>query len=275
MSSRDRNVQSRADAFFDETASYWRDVYDRHGIEGAIYRQRRDKVLDLVDVLHPGPGARLLEVGAGAGWLSVALAGRGHRVHAVDSSPEMVRLIVERSRAQGHDERLSAGVEDVHRLSFAAKSFDLVVAVGVLPWLHRPEQAVAEMARVLRPGGGLVLTADNPARLNVLTEPRGHPLLFPVRTLRRVWRERRQGPSTSAVSRQHSRAQIGRMIVGAGLDVVAGQTLGYGPFTFNGHPLLSDERALGLHRRLQALADRGAPGLRTAGWHYVVGARKP
>lgn len=238
-----------------------------------IYRQRREKVLDLVDLLCPETEARLLEVGAGAGGLSVALAARGHRVCAVDSSSEMVRLISQRSRREGQEARLTAGVEDVHRLSFGAESFDLVVAVGVLPWLHRPDRALAEMARVLRAGGALVLTADNRARLNALTEPRGHPLLLPVRTLRRAWRQRRAIPAT-ALSRQHGRHQIKRLLADAGLVMVVAQTLGYGPFTFNGRPLLSDEQALRLHRRLQALADRGAPGLDATGWHYVVGARK-
>ena len=79
------------------------------------------------------------------------------------------------ARAQEHgvQDRVSVKVADVHQLPYDSGQFDVVVAVGVIPWLHSPGAAVVEMARVLRPGGQLVLTADNAARLMSFTDPRG------------------------------------------------------------------------------------------------------
>ena len=70
--------------YFEHTAAFWRDVYRSTSVEGAVYADRLRKVLELVDALHLGPGAKALEIGCGAGWSAVALAGRGLRVQATD-----------------------------------------------------------------------------------------------------------------------------------------------------------------------------------------------
>jgi hypothetical protein len=50
--------------------------------------------------------------------------------------------------------------------------------------------------------------------------------------------------------------------------------VGFGPFSFWSREPLSDVAAIRLHERLQALADRGVPVLRSTGWQYVLSARK-
>ena len=73
-------------------------------------------------------------------------------------------------------DRVRIHAADVHALPFQAHTFDLVVAIGVIPWLHSERVALQEMQRVLKPGGYLLVTADNNARLNRILDPRSSPL---------------------------------------------------------------------------------------------------
>ena len=60
----------------------------------------------------------------------------------------------------------------------------------------------------------------------------------------------------------------------AGLRPVARRTIGFGPLSFMGRPLVGEQRAVRINDRLQALADAGFPGLRWSGWHYLLRAHK-
>src|SRR6185436_8635637 len=82
---------------------------------------------------------------------------------------------------QGVQDRIRIHSADVHALPFEAHTFNLVIAIGVIPWLHSERVALQEMRRVLKPGGFLVVTADNSARLDRLLDPLSTPLLGPLR----------------------------------------------------------------------------------------------
>src|SRR5256885_1188184 len=111
-----------------------------------------------VSVVRPRPGERVLDVASGSGDLAVALAAR------VGSEGEVWATDVNRKMlARGRDRLLDAGVLapavqcDAERLPFPAGYFDCVtVAFGLRNMTHK-EQALAEMARVLKPGGRLVV----------------------------------------------------------------------------------------------------------------------
>jgi len=271
--------QQRVDAFFETTAGYWRAIYgeDRR-LESTIYRERHARILSLASGLVAEAPSRVLEVGCGAGLVAVALAERGCRVTAMDASPTMISMTRERAAAAGVAARLAARVGDVHALDLPDRCVDLVLAVGLLPWLHSPDRALTEMARVLRPGGHLLLTADNRGRLSNLLDPRRSPWLAPARQgLKKLlqacgWRLPRSG---SLDVRMHTICEIDALLASAGLRKLKGLTVGFGPFSMFSRPVLSDRRGVWLQRRLQPLADRGLPGLRTTGSHYVVLARKP
>jgi SAM-dependent methyltransferase len=97
--------------------------------------------------------ARVLEVGCGPGELAERLVRElGAEVTAVDVSPRMVDL----ARARGVDAR----VGDVQELPFEPGSFDCVVAAWVLFHVPDLDRGLAEIARVLRPGGSLVAATN-------------------------------------------------------------------------------------------------------------------
>jgi hypothetical protein len=64
------------------------------------------------------------------------------------------------------------------------------------------------------------------------------------------------------------------LLARAGLAKVADQTVGFGPFTFLGRPLLPARVGIQVHESLQRLADKGVPALRSRGSNYLVLARK-
>jgi ubiquinone/menaquinone biosynthesis C-methylase UbiE len=267
--------QGMVNACFDAAASYWEGIYEEPLLQGQIYRERERAVLAQVAQLELPAGASILEIGCGAGRLTCELAWLGHTVHAVDASNAMVSLAAERVRRAGLDARVLVRTADVHALPFAPMAFSLVVAVGVLPWLHSPEQALEEIARVLRPEGKLILTANNRARLNTLVDPRANVLLTPLKRLRRRLSARPvNGDRAGLVFRLHFPSHVNAMVRGAGFRLDSRATVGFGPFSFWGRPLLSDRAGTALHRRLQTLADRGLPILRSTGWHYLLSAHK-
>lgn len=111
----------------------------------------------LLDYADPSPGARLLDVGAGRGAVAGPAAARGCAVTAIDAAPNMVTQL--RKDFPG----ITVSRMDAHRFDFADGEFDVVTAGFVLDLLSDPAAALAEMRRVLRPGGVVALSV--PGRL--------------------------------------------------------------------------------------------------------------
>ncbi|MEW2131311.1 methyltransferase domain-containing protein [Streptomyces sp. NPDC005435] len=126
--------------------SAWVGVLERLSAEPfyAAYKQR------LRELLRAAPGGLFLEVGAGTGEAAAALRSRdGAEVVAVDSSLTMAG----RARERG----LPCAVADGHQLPFPAARFDGVWADRVLQHVAEPARVLAELLRVVRPGGRVAL----------------------------------------------------------------------------------------------------------------------
>jgi ubiquinone/menaquinone biosynthesis C-methylase UbiE len=108
------------------------------------------------ELLNATPGRRILEVGCGLGDDAAALAERvvpDGSVVAIDGSEVMINAARER---HGDVAGLSFDVADAAHLPFGDASFDACRIDRVLQHIHDPARALAEMVRVLRPGGVLV-----------------------------------------------------------------------------------------------------------------------
>ncbi len=220
-------------------------------------------------------GTPILEIGCGAGFTSVALAESGYMVHAIDSVDAMISRTRQHADEAGVGHQVITSNRDVHDLGFPDETFSLILEVGVAPWVHSLDKAMREVARVLRPGGYLITTADNWWRLHFWLDPRYFPPLGPIRQGFRTlmqWAELVRPKEPSA--RLHSIREFDACIAAAGLQKVEGKTVGFGPFSFFGIPILPDSKGIRLHGLLQRHADRGMPVLRATGSHYVVLARK-
>jgi ubiquinone/menaquinone biosynthesis C-methylase UbiE len=274
----DRGQQENVNAYFRLHSSYWKEIYAGNSVQAEIFRIRQAAVLDWIENLSLAPGSRVLEVGCGAGFLTIALARRGLQVFAIDSTEAMIAQTRQHAEESGVSESLSLAVGDVCALTFEDCSFDLVIAIGVIPWLAQPQQAMQEMARVTRPGGYVILTADNRYRLTYLLDPWMNPALATFRKrVRRLFEQVRLIRRTSSEAREtlYDRRFIDEMVAGAILVKTRGITLGFGPFSFLGYKFIPASLATKLHRRLQRLADRNVPLLRTTGAQYLVMAIKP
>ena len=263
--------------YFESTADYWKSVYADDRLVPAIYRERHNTALRWIRDLDLHPRARILEVGCGAGLITVALARDGYIVDAVDPTTAMLQMTrngAARQSVQGQV-RLHAG--DVHALPFQAQTFDVVIAIGVIPWLHSERVALQEMRRVLKPGGYLLVTADNNARLDRILDPRSSPLFAPLRLAAKhvlrlcgLW-----SPSAGFQAKRHYPREVHRVIGDCGFEHVKSWTVGFGPFTFLGKTVFTDGFGVRLHRRLQRLARRQTSlFLRWTGSHYLVLATK-
>ncbi|MCX7890177.1 MAG: methyltransferase domain-containing protein [Rhodobacteraceae bacterium] len=133
-------------------ASYarWAPVYDR--TFGAVTRSGRATAVAWIN----RRGGRVLEVGVGTG-LALAHYRRDCAVTGIDASAEMLARararVLRDDLAQVRDLRLM----DARQLDFADDSFDSVAAMHVISVVPEPERVMAEMARVCRPGGEVVI----------------------------------------------------------------------------------------------------------------------
>lgn len=113
-----------------------------------------------LDGADPRPGARILDVASGFGQDALALAARGAEVVGAEPSERMTAWARLRSaEAEGPLPRWVRGWGDA--LPFADDVFDAVVCKGALDHFDRPDLAIAEMARVTRPRGRVVLAIAN------------------------------------------------------------------------------------------------------------------
>src|SRR5262249_5618941 len=130
----------------------WAPVYDL--VFGAVFERGRQAAIAAAERI----GGRILEVGVGTG-ISLPDYSSANRPYGIDISEPMLRKAEERVDELGlrHVEGLS--VMDAEHLSFPDSSFDVVVAQYVITTVPNPEATLDEFARVLKPGGEIVLVS--------------------------------------------------------------------------------------------------------------------
>jgi len=270
-------AQQEVNNYFESASEYWKDIYSDERLIPRIYQDRHNTALDWISQLGLHADARILEVGCGAGQITIALTRHGHTVDAMDPTTAMLQTTRREAARRSVLERTRLYLADVHQLPFASQTFDLVIAIGVIPWLHSEFVALQEMQRVLKPGGHLLITADNNARLNRIMDPLSSPLSAPLRvSAKRLLKLCGSWSSDSDFrTKLHYPHELDRLIRMCNFEKVQSCTIGFGPFTLFGKELFNDSIGVGLHRRLQRLASRkGLSPLRWNGSHYLVLAKK-
>jgi ubiquinone/menaquinone biosynthesis C-methylase UbiE len=261
---------------FDNSSAIWREIYQQKDVFGTIHQQRQIIALKFVKDLSLPKTTNILEIGCGAGFVTVALAKKGFSVEALDCAPSMIKATREHAKQIGMDNRIHASIGDVHDLAFQDQAFGLVVALGVTPWLNNLEKALLEIDRVLMDGGYVILNADNRYRLNHLLDP----LLSPVFESTRKWiihellSRGPDEPSDFACPHMYLIKRFDAHLYEANLLNIKSTNLGFGPFTFLKHNIFPDQIGVSIHQKLQKYADKGYPILRSTGAQYIVLARK-
>jgi ubiquinone/menaquinone biosynthesis C-methylase UbiE len=149
----------------DEARDY--DAMDHAGVNRVF-------VADFLAV-WPGRGP-ILDVGAGTAQIPIELCRQAPAVEvvAVDLAEHMLRVGRENVRRAGLEQRLRLERCDAKQLPFAAASFAAVISNSIVHHIPEPEAVLAEMARVLQPGGALfvrdLLRPDDDATVRRLVE---------------------------------------------------------------------------------------------------------
>ncbi len=129
----------------------WAPIYDL--VFGAVFKQGRSDAIVAAERI----GGRIIEVGVGTG-ISLPQYSRSNRIVAVDLSDAMLDKARARVRDQKLDHVEQVAVGDAENLQFADNSFDVVVAQYVITACPHPEKALDEFARIVKPGGEIVIT---------------------------------------------------------------------------------------------------------------------
>lgn len=116
---------------------------------------------ELLRQLEIPAGATILDAGCGSCAKSILLAARGARVVGTDFSPEALRLAAETVRAHALSDRIALRHADLLRLPFDDGEFRYILCWGVLMHVPELQRALAELSRVLAPGGLLIVSEGN------------------------------------------------------------------------------------------------------------------
>src|SRR5215475_10009492 len=128
----------------------WAPVYDL--VFGPVFERGRRASIVAAERI----GGRILEVGVGTG-ISLPDYSRRNRIVGIDISEAMLKKARERVQESKLEHVEALDVMDAERLNFQDESFDVVVAQYVVTAVPNPEAALDEFARVLKPGGEIIL----------------------------------------------------------------------------------------------------------------------
>ncbi len=155
----------------------------------------RSQILDVLNHTPPGP---LLDVGCSLGYTLQAAVDLGLPATGVDISEHAVKVC----REQG----FAAEIGSFHELPFADGSFQIVIMKHVLEHTPRPREALREIRRVLRPGGGVFIAVPHGGYVKARRNPTGyrwyrpefhgaeHYAYYTPATMSRLLREERFDP---------------------------------------------------------------------------------
>jgi cyclopropane fatty-acyl-phospholipid synthase-like methyltransferase len=155
----ERLYESVTDALTAHYGSHIHVGYEDHGHAGGSLAEATQRLTDeVIERLGAGPGQRVLDVGCGTGGPALRLAEiRGVSVTGVTVSRRQVVRARAASRALGLAGRVRFAYADAAVLPHADARFDAAYAIESMTHMEHKDRVLAELARVLRPGGRLVI----------------------------------------------------------------------------------------------------------------------
>lgn len=116
--------------------------------------------LEFLSRISIEPGMRILDVASGAGQISIPAARAGAKVTGIDIASNLIEQARARAQAEGLDAHFDEG--DAEMLPYEDNSFDVVISLIGAMFAPRPELVAAELKRVCRPGGRIIMANWTP-----------------------------------------------------------------------------------------------------------------
>jgi ubiquinone/menaquinone biosynthesis C-methylase UbiE len=199
--------------YFDSTADrYWHDMYttvpsNRHAL---LLQRRRKIVVDLTE----GFGGKTLELGCGPGVFSSELP-KARPYIVADLSESMVRLARDRAK-----ERVAGGLRlSADKLPFTDKSFELVIAIGLIEYLPDLTATLTEIHRILRTGGVAIISFPSPRPWEKLLRWLGKPVESILRSFSGLVLSAEDAGAQRIFHRCYSASRIKQSITSIGFTV--------------------------------------------------------
>jgi 2-polyprenyl-3-methyl-5-hydroxy-6-metoxy-1,4-benzoquinol methylase len=133
------------------------------GDYGHFARYLEPGALQFLERLEVAPGTRMLDVACGAGQIAIPAARTGVHVTGIDIASNLIEQARARARDEGVIVRFEEG--DAEKLACKDAEFDLVVSLIGAMFAPQPERVAAELVRVCRPGGRIVMANWTPEGL--------------------------------------------------------------------------------------------------------------
>lgn len=221
-------------AFFDKVVYYtpYEERYrNRTNLNAYDILTRKDVVLECLDRLGIQSG-RLLDVGCGPAVYTPDLTSRGFEVYGVDMAPDVVRRAREIMSHSPYADRAYFLVGDIEHLEFPKEIFDVVLVMGLFDYLPSDDVALAEIRRVLKPGGVALISLQN--RYSYCTLVR--TLVWPFRpVLRRIFGDRLKGRELCGDhwTKTHTLGAFKRTVSRAAMTTILEDFVNFNPIPFN------------------------------------------
>jgi SAM-dependent methyltransferase len=155
MSAPESSTSFQADLHSARVQSTW-----TSGDFGRIARSYERGAAEFIARLELGPGDEVLDVSCGTGNLALPAARAGATVTGIDIAPNLIAQA--KARAAEEHQSILFDVGDAEALPYADDEFDVAVTMFGAMFAARPERAAAELIRVVRPGGRIVMANWTP-----------------------------------------------------------------------------------------------------------------
>lgn len=249
-------VSEAAEQRFSDTdsAQKWTDMYasNTERLDEANFRRRRDLTVEYVLKVLP-PGGRVLDVGCGAAPVVSELRRRGVSCTGLEYAEDMIKHAKERLRSMGLDEGdLYQG--DCCKTPFEDGQFDVVVSLGVISYVEHYSDALAEIRRLLKPGGFALISFRN--QFNpVLSDPVRAGVTGIKALLGKLQ------PEAYKIGRFMDHREFQQKMLEQGLRFRDFFGVGFGPFKLNRRKLFAEKTAI-------RISDALTRGFAAVGWRW-------
>mgnify|MGYP006164960087 CR=1 FL=1 len=165
------NQKSLVKKYFQKKNEEWESIYDGNDISSIVIQQREKYVLEFIDKIGLQKGAKILDLGCGAGLTSKKLLERGFDIFGIDVSENMITRAKNNCSNNGFKGRYKFEIGDAENLSFQDNSFDAVISLGLIEYLTYYRWSLQEIFRVIKPRGYLIVTVPNQIRFSYILDP--------------------------------------------------------------------------------------------------------